>query len=88
MYPTHRTMVIHSHSKQTMTTSKDTKAVGRTVSHFIDPIDLILICQHHVRFINVWDTFSHGDILMGQMHANVKANRSYGSDKKTRQKQI
>ena len=42
MYATHRTMVIHSLAKQTMTMSKDKKADSWTHSHVINPLNLTL----------------------------------------------
>ena len=42
MNMTHRTMVIHSRAKHSMTKSKDEKAVARTQSHVINPINLTL----------------------------------------------
>ena len=40
MYATHRTMVIHSLAKQSITMSKDKKAGNWTQSHVINPINL------------------------------------------------
>ena len=72
MYATHRTMMIHSRAKQSMTMSKDKKA------------ELEVKVQGHIRIMIVLDTSSHGDRPMCQIwYANVKPNRSYRSDMKT-----
>ena len=86
MYATHRTTVIHSRAKQSMTMSQDKKTEALTHSHVID---FEVKGERRIRIMNVLDTFSHGDRPMCQKwYDNVKANRSYRSDMETRQNPI
>ena len=63
-------------SKHSITMSKDKKAMVRTQSHVINPINLILRSKVHenVVIMNVRDTTSHGDRLKCQIwYANVNS---------------
>ena len=69
-----------------MTMSKNNKAFVQKQSHVKKPykFDLDVKGQHCSGIMNVRDTSFHGDRLMIQIWlANVKTNRSQGSDKKT-----
>ena len=91
MYTTHRTMVIQSRPKQSMTMSKDKKAEALNTKPCHKPYQFGLEVkgQCRTRIMDVLDTFSHGDRPMCQIwYANVTAHRSYRSDMKTWQKPI
>ena len=59
MYATHRTKVIHSRAKHSITMSKDKKNCGRNTEH--KPYIFFLKCkgQRRIGIMNVRDTSSH-----------------------------
>ena len=87
---THCTMVIHSRAKQSMTVKRQKSLVPNTKQcHKPYKFDLQDKVQGCIRIMNVLDIFSHGDRPICQIwYANVKANRSYRSYMKTRQKPL
>ena len=90
MYATHRTMVIHSHAKHIMTMSKNKKSCDRNTESYHKPYKFDFeVKDQRIRIMNVRNTSSRGDRPICQIwYANVKANKSNGSNTKTRQKPI
>ena len=92
MYATHRTMVIHVHSrvKHSMTISQDKKNVARTQSHVINPINLTLRSNLNV-ISGSWMYATHLLMLIdpcAKYGMPISKQTGYGSDTKTQQKSI
>ena len=67
MYTTHRTMLIHSCAKHSLTMSKDKITCGQNTKSCYKPYKFEVKGQCRTRIIYVRDTLSHGDTLMYQI---------------------